>query len=97
MMPYVSCSGVRLEASSSGTFVFWLKNRAVFSYFERAPYGLTAAPSDRGSTAGAGPASGFALQATRAALQVAPRLRNQRRDRAESSMAHMVQGTGPGL
>ena len=25
MIPYVSCSGVRLEAYSSGTLVFWLK------------------------------------------------------------------------
>jgi len=25
MMPYVSCSGVRLDASSSGTFVFSVK------------------------------------------------------------------------
>jgi hypothetical protein len=37
MIPYVSWSGVRLEASSSGTFVFWLKYRAVFSKRDRDP------------------------------------------------------------
>src|SRR3954462_13235036 len=78
MMPKVSCSGVRLDASSSGTLVFWLKNRAVFSYFERAPYGLTAAPSARGSATGA---AALDRQATSAALHAAPSPRNQRRER----------------
>jgi len=79
MMPYVSCSGVRLEASSSGTFVFWLKKRDVFSNFDRDPYGLTVAPSARGSAVAGEPA--FERQATSAALQAAPRARNARRER----------------
>src|SRR3954451_8018179 len=78
MMPYVSCSGVRLDASSSGTLVFWLKKRAVFSNFDRDPYGLTAAPSARGSAAGV---VTFERQATSAALHAAPSPRNHRRDR----------------
>jgi hypothetical protein len=75
----VSCSGVRLDASSSGTLVFWLKARAVFSNFDRDPYALTGAPSARGS-AGAG-ALLFEVQAATAALQAAPNRKNHRRDR----------------
>src|SRR5207247_10490400 len=77
MMPYVSCRGVRLEASSSGTFVSRLKNRVAFSNRERDPYGLTGAPSTRGSDDGPIDRD---RQATRAALQAAPSRRNQRRD-----------------
>jgi hypothetical protein len=74
----VLCSGVRLDASSSGTLVFWLKKRDVFSYFERDPYGLTAAPSAFGSTGGA---ADFPRHATSAALHAAPSPRKRRRER----------------
>jgi len=70
--------------------VFWLKKRAVFSNFDRDPYGLTAAPSALGSAV-ATAASDLGRQATSAALHAAPRPRNQRRDRECSfSMAAIL-------
>src|SRR6266568_4438317 len=78
MIPSVSWSGVRLEASSSGTFVSRLKNRVAFSNRERMPYALTGAPSALGPEAPG--LIVFARQATRAALQPAPSRRNQRLD-----------------
>ena len=50
MIPYVSWSGVRLEASSG--IVVGRKKRVAFSKRDRDPYGLIGAPSVRGSTGG---------------------------------------------
>jgi hypothetical protein len=77
MMPNVSRSGVRLAASSSGTFVFWLKARAAFSKRDREPYPLTGAPSARGSAA----VLDFEVHATSAELQAALSFKNHRRER----------------
>src|SRR4051812_6359960 len=74
MMPYVSCSGVRLDASSG--IVVGRKKRVAFSKRDRLPYGLMPAPSARGSAG-----IGFDLQAAIAAAIEPPTPRNQRRER----------------
>jgi hypothetical protein len=75
MMPYVSWSGVRLDASSG--IVVGRKKRTAFSKREREPYGLIGAPRARGSTGGAC----FERHAASALPSAAPSPRNQRRDR----------------
>jgi hypothetical protein len=65
-----------------------LTYRDAFSNRDRDPYGLTGAPTTRGSAGGAV----FDRHATIAVLQPAPRLKNHRRDR--SAMRDIVQGEG---
>ena len=74
MMPSVSASGVWL-AASSGTVVCG-SDRAGRSKCDRAPYGLTGAPSARGSIGGVS----FDRHAASAPPQAAATLRNQRRE-----------------
>jgi mono/diheme cytochrome c family protein len=75
MMPYVSCNGVRLDASSG--IVVGRKNRNDCSKRDRDPYGLMPAPSARGPAG----AAGLDRHAATAATTAPPTLRNQRRER----------------
>jgi len=75
-MPYVSRSGVRLDASSG--IVVGRKKRIAFSKRDRTPYWLIGAPSARGSAGGG--AEGLDRHAATALPSAAPSPRNQRRD-----------------
>ena len=95
-MPKVSCSGVWLADSSSGTCRSCWTNRFAFSNVDRAPYSLTGAPSARGSRASE---SGryFERQATSAALHAAPNEKKRERKRRREASSRERLGSMRGI
>src|SRR5262245_23389787 len=68
--------------------------RAIFSNRDREPYGLTVAPSARGSDADGAALARHATAAALAVVQRAPRRRNQRRDRVFMGCTYFISASG---